>query len=104
MFVPFLFLFRVITFFSLSFFQVTKNNKYIVLGGENGAVSIRRILTLDIIHSLDLSSHGAVRCIQFTPDDQYFIIGSNDGTFSICTSPDLKLKMLRYALQTTPMF
>lgn len=60
----------------------------VVTGGENGRVYIRNLTTLKILSGLNLSKHGPIRCVSFTPDDlnplpQFLFIGSDDGMISI---------------------
>jgi len=60
----------------------------VVTGGENGHVYIRNLATLKILSGLNLSKHGPIRCISFTPTDlnplpQFLFIGSDDGMISI---------------------
>lgn len=60
----------------------------VVTGGENGHVYIRNLTTLKILSGLNLSKHGPIRCVNFTPEDlnplpQFLFIGSDDGMISI---------------------
>ncbi len=60
----------------------------VVTGGENGHVYIRNLTTLKILSGLNLSKHGPIRCVSFTPADlnplpQFLFIGSDDGMISI---------------------
>ncbi len=60
----------------------------VVTGGENGHVYIRNLTTLKILSGLNLSKHGPIRCVSFTPSDlnplpQFLFIGSDDGMISI---------------------
>ena len=60
----------------------------VVTGGENGHVYIRNLATLKILSGMNLSKHGPIRCINFTPEDlnplpQFLFIGSDDGMISI---------------------
>lgn len=60
----------------------------VVTGGENGRVYIRNLSTLKILSGLNLSKHGPIRCVNFTPDDlnpipQFLFIGSDNGMISI---------------------
>eukprot|EP00536_Pseudo-nitzschia_multiseries_P005147 jgi/Psemu1/303133/fgenesh1_kg.93_\ len=60
----------------------------LVTGGENGHVYIRDLSTLKILSGLNLSKHGPIRCVSFTPSDlnpipQFLFIGSDDGMISV---------------------
>ena len=60
----------------------------VVTGGENGHVYIRNLTTLKILSGLNLSKHGPIRCVNFTPEElnplpQFLFIGSDNGMVSI---------------------
>jgi WD40 repeat protein len=45
------------------------------------------------------SPHGAIRSIAFSPDDQYIMVGMEDGSLFICTDSEMKRNQLEDALQ-----
>ena len=60
----------------------------VVTGGENGHVYIRNLTTLTILSGMNLSKHGPIRCVTFTPEElnplpQFLFIGSDNGMISI---------------------
>lgn len=57
-------------------------------GNPNGHVKMYLLPTLEQIHDLDVSKNGAVNCLSFTPDWQYLMIGSSDGTINVCFDPE----------------
>ena len=65
----------------------------VVTGGDQCHVHIRSLTTLKVLSLLDLSRHGPIRCIAFTPADlnpatQYLFIGSDDGMITVVDKQD----------------
>lgn len=68
--------------------QICSGGEMLVTGGEKCQVHIRTLFDLQVCATLDLSSHGPIRCIAMTPDDlnpvsQYLFIGSDDGMITV---------------------
>lgn len=68
--------------------KMCSEGKMLVTGGENGNVVVRSLHDLAVQYVIDLSSHGPIRCISFTPatlnpSPQYMFVGTNDGKVTI---------------------
>ncbi|KAL3918048.1 MAG: hypothetical protein SGILL_004429 [Bacillariaceae sp.] len=64
------------------------SGEVVITGGEKCHVYIRNLSTLKVLSGLDLSRHGAIRCLSMTPETlnplpQHLFIGSDDGMISI---------------------
>jgi WD40 repeat protein len=68
--------------------EICSGGEMLVTGGENCNVVIRTLNDLAVRCVLELTSHGPIRCIAFTPEDfspspQYMYIGTDDGNVTI---------------------
>ena len=64
------------------------SGEVVITGGDKCHVYIRTLSTLKVLSGLDLSRHGAIRCLAMTPESlnplpQRLFIGSDDGMISI---------------------
>jgi WD40 repeat protein len=70
--------------------KLTSDGEILVTGGKKGHVVIRSAHDLLELSSLDLSKHGPIRCVSFTPDilnpiPQFLFVGSEDGLVTLVT-------------------
>eukprot|EP01041_Mallomonas_annulata_P003576 gene3576-7109_t len=82
---------------------VNGTGNVLVCGLSDGRLSLRTLWDLQEQHVLDVTAHGAIRFLRFTEDVQFLLVGSEDGTMSICTDPDVRFRMLKLALQKMPL-
>lgn len=82
---------------------VNGHSNVLVCGHSDGRISLRAVWNLQQTHLVNHSEHGAVRCLWFTDDYQFLLIGSADGTISIGTDPDARWQLLHAAIQKTPL-
>jgi WD40 repeat protein len=80
---------------SLNDMQVCSNGSLIVTGGDKGQVLVRSLPDLQICAMLDLTRHGPIQCIAFTPEDlnpirQFLFVGSDDGMITVIDEDPLK--------------
>jgi len=75
----------------------------LITGSSHGILSFREIWSLEEVKSVDLSQHGAITSLAFSEDNQFLLIGSADGSFSIATDPEARLRAFDAALQKTPI-
>lgn len=64
------------------------NGEFLVTGGTNGKVVVRKLANLEACCQLDLSKHGPINSLALTPDElnpvgQYLFVGSDDGSISV---------------------
>jgi WD40 repeat protein len=74
--------------------EICSGGEMLVTGGESCHVVIRTLSDLGVRCVLDLSRHGPIRCISFTPVDlnpspQFMYIGTDDGRITIVDSDAL---------------
>jgi WD40 repeat protein len=72
----------------LNAMDICPGGEMLVTGGENCHVVIRTLHDLAVRCVLDLSSHGPIRCISFTPPEmnpapQFMYIGTDDGRLTV---------------------
>lgn len=75
--------------------EICPGGDMLVTGGENCNVVIRSLNDLSVRCVLDLTSHGPIRCITFTPEHfnpapQYMYIGTEDGKVTIVDKDPLQ--------------
>ena len=68
--------------------EISGDGKMLVTGGENCKVVIRTVHDLAVQCVLDLTSHGPIQCIAFTPSSlnplpQFMFVGTKDGKITI---------------------
>jgi WD40 repeat protein len=68
--------------------KLSNDGEILVTGGKKGHILIWSAFNLSVLSTLDLSKHGAIRCISFTPDylnpvPQFLFVGSEDGLVTI---------------------
>ncbi|CAM9262507.1 unnamed protein product, partial [Hapterophycus canaliculatus] len=52
-----------------------------------------------VLHVIDLHSHGGVTCMRLSPNDEFLLVGSEDGEVSIITDARKRMRMLDLALR-----
>ena len=77
--------------------QICSNDEILVTGGDRCQVLVRRLIDLQVCSMLDLSRHGPIRCIEFTPTElnpveQFLFIGSDDGMITIVDEYPLSMQ------------
>lgn len=77
--------------------KICSNDGILVTGGDRCQVLVRRLFDLHVCSMLDLSRHGPIRCIAFTPPDlnpveQFLFIGSDDGMITIVDEYPLSMQ------------
>jgi len=82
---------------------VNGTGNVLVCGLSDGMITLRTLWDLHERSSVDVREHGRISCLRFTDDYQFLMVGSADGTLSICTDPEVRWRMLKLALQKTPM-
>jgi len=75
----------------------------LVCGMADGMVEMRSLTALEPISEHDLTSHGSVTAMWCTLDQQFIIVGSSDGTFTVLTDPEERWRLLHAAISKTPM-
>ncbi len=78
----------------------TADGALLLTGGQRGVVGIHHVHSLEQIHEVHIG-HGPIRCLNFTPDHQYLLVGSEDGRFSVLADPLSRLQMLHRVLSRT---
>jgi len=68
--------------------EICPNSEMLVTGGDRGHVVMRNLSDLGVRCVLDLTTHGPIRCISFTPAEsiptpQYMIVGTDDGMMTV---------------------
>lgn len=68
--------------------KISSNDQVLVTGGSRCQVMVRKLPDLQVCAMLDLSRHGPIQSIAFTPSDlnpveQFLFIGSDDGMITI---------------------
>ena len=81
---------------------VNGSGNVLVCGMSSGLLSLRGLSSLDELRVYD-TLHGPVTCLRFAEDNQFLLIGSDDGTFSVMTDPEVRMRMLYAAIQKTPL-
>jgi WD40 repeat protein len=79
---------------------LSRQENVLICGFANGHVKMFSMPSLEQIHDLDVSKNGAVNCLSFTPDWQFLIIGSSDGTINVCFDPEGYYAKLAERLRT----
>jgi WD40 repeat protein len=82
---------------------VNGHGNVLVCGHSDGRITLRAVWNLQQTHVVNHAAHGAIRCLWFTEDYQFLLIGSADGTISVGTDPDVRWKLLHAAIQKTPL-
>ena len=77
--------------------KICSRDEIIVTGGDRCQVLVRRLNDLQVCAMLDLSCHGPIRCIAFTPSDlnpieQFLFIGSDDGMITVIDENPLSVQ------------
>lgn len=78
----------------------TADGALLLTGGGRGVVGVRQVHSLELLREVRIG-HGPIRCLSFTPDHQYLLVGSEDGTFSVVADPLSRLQMLHRVLSRT---
>lgn len=81
---------------------VNGSGAILVCGLANGLLSLRALSSLQQLRVHD-TLRGPVACLRFAEDNQFLLVGSADGTFSVMCDPELRMRMLYSAIQKTPL-
>ena len=88
----------------IDLFAMNGPSNILVCGGSDGIIYLRTIHDLDLVHIINQTCiHGAITSLCFSEDYQFLLIGSENGTFSIATDPDMRWQVLQTAFQKLPL-
>jgi hypothetical protein len=95
--------------YSIECMTTTRNGggnsgQIIICGTQLGHLVFRDSATLQEYHRMtSLDIHGGIRYLGFEESEQYLLIGCRDGSYSIATDPEHRLRLYSSAIQKTPM-
>lgn len=72
---------------------------YLLAGGQDGLIRVYTLHDLCVLHTIDLQHHGGVTCMRLSPNDEYLLVGSQNGEVSIITDARKRMRMLDLALR-----
>ena len=82
---------------------VNGDGNVLICGLDSGILEMRALWSLDLVLEFNLASHGAITCMWCSDDQQFLMIGSNDGTFSVLSNPEERLRLLHNAIEKAPI-
>lgn len=73
--------------------------EYLLAGGQGGLIRVYTLHDLRVLHTIDLQDHGGVTCMRLSPNDEFLLVGSEDGEVSIITDARKRMRMLDLAMR-----
>jgi hypothetical protein len=88
----------------IEIFAMNGPSNVLVCGGIDGVIYLRTIYDLELVHIINQTiEHGRITSLCFSEDYQFLLIGSEDGTFSIGTDPEMRWQVLQTAFNKLPL-
>lgn len=88
----------------IEIFAMNGPSNVLVCGGVDGVIYLRTIYDLELVHIINQTiMHGRITSLCFSEDYQFLLIGSEDGTFSIGTDPEMRWQVLQTAFNKLPL-
>ena len=73
----------------------------LISGGNAGLLTFRNTQDLTCIRTIDLSRHGAIRCMVVAPEQQDIILATGDGALHVVTDPEKRADTVANRLEET---